>query len=141
MKLLAAFLAVLAPAVAPGASAGERMFGFELEKAFAGYTFDGIYDDGAFFSETYYEDGSIRYHDVNGADSGEWSIEGDTFCTFYEASQGACFFVERDGENCFTFFEAVEGDGGGLKPNDTWTSRAWNREAESTCTTPPGAEI
>ena len=50
---------------------------------------------------------SIRYHDVNGADSGEWSVKDDTFCTFYEGQEGACFFVERDGANCFTFFEAA----------------------------------
>lgn len=141
MKLLALVLTVPLLSAAPAASAGQRVFGFEMEKAFAGFTFDGIYDDGSFFSETYYEDGSLRYHDVNGADSGEWSIEGDTFCTFYEAAQGACFFVERDGENCFTFFEAVEGDGGGMKPSDTWTSRAWNRDSDSTCVTPPEAEI
>ncbi|HET7717228.1 MAG TPA: hypothetical protein VFK86_16515 [Bauldia sp.] len=135
-------IAVLAALLAaPSAEAGQRLFGFELEKTFSGHTFDGIYDDGAFFSETYFEDGSIRYHDVDGADSGQWSIEGDTFCTFYESAQGACFFVERDGENCFTFFEAVEGAGGTLSPKDTWTSRAWNRESASTCTTPPGAEI
>lgn len=123
------------------AAAAERMFGFEMERAFSGHTFDGIYDDGAFFSETYFEDGSIRYHDIDGADSGQWTVEGDTFCTFYEGAQGACFFVEREGANCFTFYEAVEGNDGSLSPSRTWTSRAWNRKSGSTCTTPPGAEI
>jgi len=135
-------LAVLAlVSLVPAVEAGQRLFGFEIEKTFSGFTFDGIYDDGAFFSETYFEDGSIRYHDVDGADSGQWSVEGDTFCTFYEAAQGACFFVERDGENCFTFYEAVEETAGKLVPNDTWTSRAWNRDSDSTCPSPPGAEI
>lgn len=129
-------LALPAPAIA-----GERMFGFEMEKAFSGQTLDGIYEDGSFFSETYFEDGSIRYHDVQGADSGQWSVEDDTFCTFYESSSGACFFVERNGDNCFTFFEAVEGDGGRLEPGKTWTSRGWRRGEDSTCDTPPGAEI
>ena len=78
---------------------------------------------------------------LDGADSGQWSVEGDTFCTFYEGSQGACFFVERDGGNCFTFYEAVESEGGSLRPSTTWTSRAWNRESDSTCVSPPGAEI
>ena len=86
------------------------------------------------------DDGSIRYHDVNGSDSGEWSVKDDTFCTFYESQQGACFFVERDGKNCFTFFEA-RGDQNGPPPPSTWTSRGWNRESKSTCPTPPGAEI
>jgi len=141
MKLVAALL-VLAAVPAPGvALAGERMFGFEMEKTFSDQTLDGIYDNGSFFSETYFEDGSIRYHDIEGADSGQWSVEDDTFCTFYESSSGACFFVERDGENCFTFFLALEGDGGALVPDTSWTSRGWRRGAESTCDTPPGAEI
>ena len=29
-------------------------------------TLDGIYDDGTFFTETYFDDGSIRYHDASG---------------------------------------------------------------------------
>lgn len=141
MKLLAALAGIALLHAAPFAAASERMFGFEMEKTFSGFTFDGIYDDGSFFSETYFEDGSIRYHDVDGADSGQWSVEGDTFCTFYEGSQGACFFVDRDGANCFTFYEAIEGEGGSWKPSETWTSRAWNRVSDSTCVTPPGAEI
>lgn len=141
MNLLA-FAAALAMLAGPSAAAaGQRMFGFEMEKAFSGQTLDGIYDNGKFFSETYFEDGSIRYHDVDGADSGQWSVEDDTFCTFYEGAQGACFFVERDGENCFTFFEAVDDGKGGLVQSDAWTSRGWNRAADATCTTPPGAEI
>jgi hypothetical protein len=141
MKLLATLALFPLLLAMPAEAAAERMFGFEMEKAFSGFTFDGIYDNGSFFSETYFEDGSIRYHDVNGADSGQWSVEGDTFCTFYEGSEGACFFVERDGANCYTFYEAVEGEGGGLSASDAWTSRAWNREGDSTCQTPPGAEI
>jgi hypothetical protein len=141
MKLVAPLL-VLAAACVPGtALAGERMFGFEMEKTFSGQTLDGIYDNGSFFSETYFEDGSIRYHDVDGADSGQWSVEDDTFCTFYESSPGACFFVERDGANCFTFFQALEGEDGSLVPDSAWTSRGWQRGADSTCDTPPGAEV
>ena len=141
MKLRPALAALPVLLAVLPAAASQRLFGFEMDKTFSGETFDGIYDDGAFFSETYFEDGSIRYHDIDGADSGQWSIESDTFCTFYENAQGACFFVERDGDNCFTFYEAVEGPDGSAKPNDSWTSRAWNRDADSTCTTPPGAEI
>ena len=135
--LVIACLAALSPAFAGGA----RMSGAEIGATFRGITLDGIYDDGAFFSETYFEDGTIRYHDVDGADSGEWSVEGDTFCTFYEGQTGACFFVEREGDNCFTFFEAVEGGTDRLAPAEAWTSRGWNRDADPTCETPPGAEI
>ncbi len=133
---------ILALLIAPAAAlAGERMFGFEMEKTFSGRTLDGVYENGSFFSETYFEDGSIRYHDIEGADSGQWAVEDDTFCTFYESAAGACFFVERDGENCFTFYQALEGDGGRLVPDTEWTSRGWRRGADSTCDTPPGAEI
>ena len=46
--------------------ASERLFGFEMEKTFSGQTFDGIYENGGFFSETYFEDGSIRSIKING---------------------------------------------------------------------------
>lgn len=125
----------------PMAAAGERLAGSAIEATFKGMTLDGIYDDGAFFSETYFDDGSIRYHDDQGADSGEWSVKGDTFCTFYEGQDGACFFVERDGTNCFTFFEATEDTSKNLTPRETWTSRGWDRKAEATCPSPPEVRI
>ncbi|MBN8999756.1 MAG: hypothetical protein J0H54_10280 [Rhizobiales bacterium] len=133
--LFAAWLAAGGPAVA-----GERMPAGEIEKTFSGMTLDGIYADGTFFTETYKEDGSIRYHDPDGADSGQWSVDDGRFCTFYEASQGACFFVERDGANCFTFF-AGEGSGDALKPAADWTSRGWNRELPPTCPKAPEVQL
>lgn len=117
------------------------MVAHEMRLAFEGITLDGIYHDGLFFSETYFENGLIRYHDVQGADSGEWTVEDDTFCTFYESQTGACFFVVRDGENCFSFYEAIEDDRGRLSPAADWTSRGWNRAMDPTCTTPPAASI
>jgi hypothetical protein len=139
MRRLLATVLALALAGFP-VFAGERLPGSQIDKTFAGVTLDGIYEDGTFFTETYFDDGSIRYHDVNRSDSGEWSVRGDTFCTFYEDQSGACFFVERDGDNCFTFFEAVE-ESGGRKKAAEWTSRGWNRDREATCKTPPEAEI
>jgi hypothetical protein len=76
MNLLVPAAALLLLAAPVSASAGERMFGFEMEKTFSGQTLDGVYESGSFFSETYFEDGSIRYHDVEGADSGQWTVEG-----------------------------------------------------------------
>lgn len=133
--LLAATILLAAPA-----SAGERVKGTELEGIFSGMTLDGIYADGTFFSESYKDDGSIRYHDPDGADSGEWSIEGERFCTFYENSQGACFFVERDGANCFSFY-APDGEGENAKPQADWTSRGWNRELPPTCPKAPEVQL
>jgi hypothetical protein len=124
-----------------GASSGQSMADRDIETAFRGITMDGIYNDGTFFSETYFEDGTIRYHDAYGADSGDWSVREGMFCTFYESQQGACFFVERDGENCFTFFEPVKGPDGNTIKREQWTSRGWNRSEEATCTRPPEAVI
>jgi hypothetical protein len=143
MRMRLASMLVIAIALVPSAEAsgGQRMVSEEIAKALTGITLDGIYQDGLFFSETYFEDGLIRYHDVHGADSGEWLVEDDTFCTFYETQSGACFYVERDGDNCFTFFEAIEDDDGKTHPAPQWTSRGWNRDMDQTCPTPPEAEI
>jgi len=130
-------LVLLAAAVVPGAAAGERMSGGELDRAFTGITLDGIYFNRTYFTEVYNEDRTIRYWDAAGADSGRWSIRDGLFCTFYEGQQGACFLVERDGDNCFTFFELDEDD----RPLADWTSRGWNRDMPPTCPTPPAAAI
>ncbi len=124
-----------------GALAGQSMVASEIETTFRGITLDGVYNDGTFFSETYFEDGTIRYHDAGGADSGEWSVKDNMFCTFYEEQQGACFFVVRDGRNCFTFFEPIRSPDGKMVPRDLWTSRGWDRRDGATCAKPPEAVI
>ena len=138
--VMAAVFALMSAAVAQ-AEAGDAMSAAEIDRMFRGITLDGVYNDGSFFSETYFEDGSLRYHDAVGADSGEWSVEGDLFCTFYERLQGTCFFVVRQGDNCFTFFEAERGSDGDRVPRPTWTSRGWNRRSAATCVKPPEAAI
>ncbi len=116
------------------AGAGKRLTEPEIVAAFTDITLDGVYYDGSYFTETYHEDGSIRYWDARAADSGEWSVQDDQFCTFYAGQQGACFFVQRDGDNCFTFFEK-DADTGELAAD--WTSRGWNRERPPTCPEAP----
>ena len=69
------------------------------------------------------------------------SLELRALSTPGHCSPHVAWLVERDGENCFTFFEAVEDDKGMLHPAAEWTSRGWNRDEESTCPTPPEAEI
>ncbi|MCX5494542.1 hypothetical protein OSH11_07505 [Kaistia dalseonensis] len=148
------FIALMA---APAAMAGERMPESEIARTFSGITLDGIYSTGAFFTESYNEDRSIRYHDVDGADSGEWSVQDGKFCTFYESQQGSCFFVERDGTNCFTFYEPEEptdaeppADGAPTTapapkaeagPRKEWTSRGWDRSHPPTCPKAPEVEL
>jgi hypothetical protein len=125
--------------VGASASASEKMTAKDIEKTFEGMTLDGVYYNGQFFTEAYHDDGSIRYSDSSGADSGEWSVKDGKFCTFYEGQEGACFEVERDGANCFTFYEP-EPDTGKINP-DNWTSRGWNRASKPTCPTAPEVEI
>lgn len=136
-RTIAAAAAVL---LALPALAGERVPEAELEGIFSGMTLDGVYADGTFFTEIYKDDGSIRYHDPDGSDSGEWSVQDGKFCTFYEASQGACFIVERDGANCYSFF-VPDGPGPDAKPEADWTSRGWNRELPPTCPKAPEVQL
>jgi hypothetical protein len=133
--------AALLALVAAGADAGERIAEAEIAAIFSGMTLDGVYADGTFFSETYKEDGSIRYHDTDGADTGEWSVQDGRFCTFYEDQQGACFVVEKDGANCFTFYAPQEDDKPDSPPEKDWTSRGWDRSKPSTCPTRPEIAI
>ena len=68
---------------------------------------------------------------------GDWSVKDDNFCTFYEGQEGACFTVERDGSNCFTFFEMIPDKDGKPVPDTNWTSRGWSRDHAPTCPKPP----
>jgi hypothetical protein len=130
---------VLFALLAAPAAAGERMSQTEIEAALGGTALDGVYFDGTYFTETYHDDGTIRYWDAVAADSGEWSVEHDQFCTFYEGQEGACFTVERDGANCFTFYEK-DADTGAIDPKK-WTSRGWNRAHDNTCPDAPEAKL
>lgn len=134
-------LATLLALPALPAAAGEKLGAADIAATFRGMTLDGIYRDGEFFSETYHEDGSIRYHGADGADAGEWTVEDDRFCTFYEDADGACFFVERDGANCFSFYAPLDNGGGPLRPEKDWTSRGWDRTKPSTCPKTPEIQL
>ena len=138
-RLMAAALAALVAMAATSAGAGTPMTSDEIETSLSGVTLDGIYLDGNYFTETYHEDGTIRYWDAVSADSGEWAIQADQFCTFYEDQEGACFTVERDGANCFTFYEK-DAKSGMIDPN-RWTSRGWNRAHDNTCPEAPAAKL
>jgi hypothetical protein len=129
---------LLAIAVAP-AAAGNRMSEADIEATLGGTTLDGVYFNGTYFTEAYHEDGTIRYWDAVSADSGEWSVKDGQFCTFYEGQEGACFDVERDGANCFTFYEK-NADSGAVDPKK-WTSRGWIRGHDNTCPEAPKADL
>jgi hypothetical protein len=128
--VLACYLALLA---VPAGAAGEILDEKAIASSLSGVTLDGVYADGGFFSETYATGGDITYRDRNGKADGNWSINDGMFCTFYENQQGACFFVRRDGDNCFAFIEPKIGPNGTKLPRDQWTSRGWNRATPSSC--------
>ncbi len=130
---------LLLAAFAAPAAAGQSMSAAEIEATFGGATLDGIYFDGTYFTEAYHDDGTIRYWDAISADSGEWSVQDGQFCTFYQGQDGACFTVERDGSNCFTFFEK-DPDTGAIDPKK-WTSRGWIRGQDNTCRDTPEVKL
>jgi hypothetical protein len=131
-RLLALGFALLT--LAPSAfSAGALLGDDDLTRTFRGMTLDGVYNDGGFFSETYAPDGTISYLDRNGRNEGTWSVSNGAFCTFYVKQEGSCFFVRREGANCFAFYEPKAGPNGTKVPRDDWTSRGWNRANPSTC--------
>ena len=123
------------------AVATDHLLGFEIRHALGGITLDGIYPTGAFFSETYGEDGTIHYHDADGADKGDWSVRGDTFCTFYHRQAGGCFYVVSHGANCFTFHRSAEDKTGRRAPGAEWSAEGWNRDRPATCPKSPEVEI
>jgi hypothetical protein len=123
------------------ANAGDFMKASELEETFRGITLDGVYSDDRIFTETYFDDGSIRYRDDRGADTGDWSVRSDKLCTFYGALQGGCFFIIRESPNCFVFFGAIKGADGRFKPSERWTARGWNRQGKTDCMKSPEAVV
>src|SRR4051812_11016847 len=90
---------LLVSLLANAALAVEHLHGFEIRRLLSGITLDGVYRGGAFFSETYNEDGTLRYRDGSSADTGRWEAATDLFCTYYEHQQGGCFYVASDGSN------------------------------------------
>src|SRR5262245_3311591 len=84
--LTAVLMAVSLSATTAGAI--DQQHGFEIRRALAGITLDGIYPDGSFFSETYNQDGTLSYHDANHDDTGTWQTARDQFCTYYKGQKG-----------------------------------------------------
>jgi hypothetical protein len=135
--MVAALALMMAATAAAPALAGEKLNDSELRLALSGVTVEGDYGDGAPFTETYRANGSIKYSDEQGAQTGTWSIKDGHFCTFYKGMDGGCFVVERDGANCYTFFSA-DPQTGKIDPLH-WTARAWDSaKGGDTC---PGSDV
>lgn len=112
---------------------GHEMDTIELSATFPGLTLVGNYGNGVKFSETYNADGSLTYSDDLGADKGRWFVRGRLFCTFYEASDGACYSVRKSGSNCYEYFTQEEEDGSIHKDAGAWNSVGWDQNKPSSC--------
>ncbi len=112
---------------------GREMDGIELSATFPGMTMVGNYGNGVKFTETYLADGSVAYSDDQGSDRGHWFVRGRLFCTFYEASDGACFSVRKSGDNCYEYFTQEEEDGSIHVDAGAWNSVGWDQNKQSSC--------
>lgn len=108
-----------------------------LSSTFRGMTMVGKYADGMTFTETYHQDGSITYADDASADKGRWFVRGKLFCTFYDTANGACFSVQKSGNNCYEYFIQEEENGSPSTDQGAWNSIGWDEAKPSTCDLSP----
>jgi hypothetical protein len=125
---------LLALALAAGtALAAERLDDDAITATLSGVTLEGVYGDGARFSEMYIDNGRVSYFDARGFVTGTWEVKGGTLCTFYEGMEGGCFAVERESENCFVFLAASSGKGKEGGESGEIVARGWDSARPSTC--------
>jgi hypothetical protein len=135
-KLVFAAILVCAQPVSAGELSGgtaSRMSGAQISASLPGMTMTGNYGNGITYTETYHSNGSIDYWDDQGTDTGRWFVRGDLFCTFYDASEGACYSVRRSAENCFEYFTQEDETGETHENAGNWNSVGWNRDKPSEC--------
>lgn len=132
---LAALFVFAWPALGQQASGAPatRMTGPEISSAFSGMTMTGNYGNGVNFTETYHSGGAIDYWDDQGTDTGRWFVRGNLFCTFYDASEGACYSVRRSAGNCYEYFTEEDEAGSAHENAGNWNSVGWDREKPSEC--------
>ena len=93
---------------APALAADNLMTADQLKAELGGHRIEGYYTpDGVRFVESYVAGGHIDYKDDLKADTGAWSLEGDTFCTYYDHMGGACWHVLKRGPQCYEFFNVA----------------------------------
>ena len=108
--MLRAFIVGLAVAAIPGiatASSDDILTGEQLRSELGSHTTEGFYTgDKVHFVEIYLTGGRLTYKADNAADTGDWSIKGDTFCTMYDHIGGECWYVVKRSSKCFQFYPA-----------------------------------
>ena len=134
--LVAVFLTALAGTAAQAGEGGRArpMTGAEIAEMFPGLSIVGAYDNGDFFTETYFPDGTISYRDDQGTQSGRWKIIGDRFCTKLPQEDRACWTIVRHGDNCFAYhLSQSRRETRALPPDSKWLAIGWNPALPSTC--------
>jgi hypothetical protein len=105
--IMSATASLFVAASALPAAATQMLTAAELAADLGGRTIKGYYvDTRVNFVEVYLPGGRITYKDDLKADAGRWSVRGDSFCTFYDRINGACWFVLKRSVNCYEFFPA-----------------------------------
>jgi len=112
MKTGGAVARLLAPALlalgtALPAQAGELLGADQLRDQLGGHAVAGYYlADKKPFAEAYNPDGSIDYSDTDTSETGHWTVKAGTFCTDYDHMNGGCWYVLKQGPNCYEFYDA-----------------------------------
>jgi hypothetical protein len=128
-------LSILLLAASPALAAQEWMTRADITYVFVGREVAGTYRNGATFSEIYRRVGAVEYKDRDGALSGTWSLQNDTFCTQYKSAPGGCYRVRLHSANCFEYW--LVGETGTIATQ--WIARSWQTKYPSTCPKSDGA--
>ncbi len=132
---------VCTPPAAATEVAQKRVTGDALTSLFVGKSWEGIYNDGAWWRESYFVSGRLSYSDERYPRAeGDWFVRDDLICTYYSDDlDGACFVTIRRSENCFDFYPVPEG---GTKPEApaseiaaglSWSAQGSRADLPSTC--------
>lgn len=108
--MLRAFIVGLAVAAIPAlaaASSDDILSGEQLRNELGSHAIEGYYtNDKVHFVEIYLTSGRLSYKADNAADTGDWTIQGNTFCTMYDHIGGACWYVVKRSAKCYQFYSA-----------------------------------
>ena len=107
LRILIAGLALAAIPALAAASNDDILTGEQLRSELGSHSIEGYYTgDKVHFVEIYLTGGRLSYKADNAADTGDWTISGDTFCTMYDHIGGACWYVVKRSSKCYQFYPA-----------------------------------
>lgn len=138
--LVVALALSAAPAAATSDPTGGQIAGPALEAAFSGAAYHGSYQNGVGWYETYRANGRLYYRDDLRSAEGDWYIEDDLLCTFYDGGlRGGCFIVVARTANCLDFYvvdpqtNQPEAGWDAVRRSVGWTARGGRAKQARTC--------